>query len=98
MLRKTALFLFVTLASAAVGARQPRTVSLVITNGVVVTVDRDKRVIERGIVAVDTAARIAAEYRGRDTIDAAGGVIMPGLINTHTHAPMVMFRGLADDL
>ena len=37
-------------------------------------------------------------FRGRDTIDAAGAVVMPGLINTHTHAPMVLFRGLADDL
>jgi 5-methylthioadenosine/S-adenosylhomocysteine deaminase len=107
MLRQKLLVLLVA-AAAGVGvfAQQPRTVSLVVTNGIVVTVDRDKRVIEHGavavdgrdIVAVDTARRIAAGYRGRDTIDAAGGVIMPGLINTHTHAPMVLFRGLADDL
>src|SRR5215471_3865032 len=100
--------LLVALLAAGVGvsAQQRRTVSLVVTNGVVVTVDRDRHVIQRGgvaidgrdIVAVDTADRIAAGYRGRDTIDAAGGVIMPGLINTHTHAPMVLFRGLADDL
>ena len=32
------------------------------------------------------------------TIDAAGQVVMPGLVNTHTHAPMVLYRGLADDL
>jgi 5-methylthioadenosine/S-adenosylhomocysteine deaminase len=63
-------------------------------------------VIERGsvaidgrdIVAVDTSEAIAARYSARESIDASGGVIMPGLINTHTHAPMVMFRGLADDL
>ncbi len=107
MLRQTLLLLLVAVA-AGVGvlAQQRRPVSLVVTNGIVVTVDRGKRVIERGavavdgrdIVAVDTAARIAADYRGRDTIDAAGAVIMPGLINTHTHAPMVLFRGLADDL
>jgi 5-methylthioadenosine/S-adenosylhomocysteine deaminase len=94
---------------AALPVAQPstrRTVSLVVTNGVVVTVDGSRRVIERGAVAidgrdiagVDTAAVIAARFRGRETIDAAGGVIMPGLINTHTHAPMVLFRGLADDL
>ncbi|HWJ56153.1 MAG TPA: amidohydrolase family protein, partial [Vicinamibacterales bacterium] len=85
---------------------QPRTVSLVVANGTVVTVDGSRRVIARGsvavdgrdIVAVDTAEAIAAQYRGRDTIDAAGAVVMPGLINTHTHAPMVLFRGLADDL
>ena len=95
-------------ASAIVTAQAParRTVSLVVTNGTVVTVDANRRVIERGavaidgrdIVGVDTAAAIAAKYRGRDTIDAAGAVVMPGLINTHTHAPMVLFRGLADDL
>jgi 5-methylthioadenosine/S-adenosylhomocysteine deaminase len=107
MLRQIAMPAAVLLAlAAAQPARARRTVSLVLTNGVVVTVDRDKRVIQRGgvaidgrdIVAVDTTERIAAGFRGRATIDAAGGVIMPGLINTHTHAPMVLFRGLADDL
>ena len=105
MPRQTLLILLAA-ASVGVSAQQRRTVSLVVTNGIIVTVDRDKRVIERGgvaidgrdIVAVDTADRIAAGYRGRDTIDASGAVIMPGLINTHTHAPMVLFRGLADDL
>src|SRR3954468_22840351 len=105
MLRFTALL---AAAAIALGAVQggPRTVSLVVANGTVVTVDAGRRVIVRGavaidgrdIVAVDTAAAIAAGYRGRDTIDAGGGVVMPGLINTHTHAPMVLFRGLADDL
>src|SRR5207253_2139834 len=50
------------------------------------------------IVAVDRPDVIAQRYRGRATIEAWGSVVMPGLINTHTHAPMVMFRGLADDL
>jgi 5-methylthioadenosine/S-adenosylhomocysteine deaminase len=105
MSRLTLVILLVA-ASLAVSAQPRRTVSLVVTNGIVVTVDRDRHVIQRGavaidgrdIVAVDAAERIAAEYRSRDTIDAGGGVIMPGLINTHTHAPMVLFRGLADDL
>src|ERR671924_112465 len=55
-------------------AVQPRRVSLLVTNGIVLTADANDRVIDRGAVA------------------------MPGLINTHTHAPMVLFRGLADDL
>jgi 5-methylthioadenosine/S-adenosylhomocysteine deaminase len=42
----------------------------------------------------DTVASLPA----RETIDAAGGIIMPGLVNTHTHAAMTLFRGLADDL
>jgi 5-methylthioadenosine/S-adenosylhomocysteine deaminase len=52
----------------------------------------------RDIVAVGPAADVAAAYLAKETIDAGGDVIMPGLINTHTHAPMVLYRGLADDL
>ena len=92
--------------TAAVFAQAPRQVSLVITNGIVVTVDGASRVITPGaiaidgadIVAVDAADNIRRQFRGRDTIDAGGQVVMPGLVNTHTHAPMVLFRGLADDL
>ncbi|HYA13865.1 MAG TPA: amidohydrolase [Syntrophales bacterium] len=39
-----------------------------------------------------------SSYRAKEVLDASGSVIMPGLINTHTHLPMVCFRGLADDL
>ena len=107
MFRQTALLLVVLLP---LGARhavpQRQTVPLLITNGIVVTVDANRRVIQRGavaidrrdIVAVDAADAIGARFRGTDVIDAQGAVIMPGLINTHTHAPMVLFRGLADDL
>src|SRR6478752_5912124 len=106
MIRACALIAAALLALAAPRAVQPREVSLIVANGIVVTVDGSRRVIPRGsvaidgrdIVAVDTADAIAARFRGRDTIDAAGAVIMPGLVNTHTHAPMVLFRGLADDL
>jgi 5-methylthioadenosine/S-adenosylhomocysteine deaminase len=94
------------LGSLGLSSTQPRTVSLVVTNGIVVTEDPSRRVIERGavaidgrdIVAVDNAAAVDARFAAGERIDAAGGVIMPGLINTHTHAPMVLFRGLADDL
>ena len=48
--------------------------------------------------AVDTPAAIAAKFSSQTIIDASGQVVMPGLINTHTHAPMVLYRGLADDL
>jgi 5-methylthioadenosine/S-adenosylhomocysteine deaminase len=94
--------------AAVVLVEQParRTVALVITGGVVVTMDAGGRVLSPGalaidgrdIVAVDSPDAIAARFTGRDTIDASGQVVMPGLINTHTHAPMVLYRGLADDL
>ena len=86
--------------------RGGRQVALVVTNATVVTMDAGSRVISNGavavngtdIVAVDTASAIARQFRGRDTIDANGQIVMPGLINTHTHVPMVLFRGIADDL
>jgi 5-methylthioadenosine/S-adenosylhomocysteine deaminase len=106
MLRKLTLLGVVAASLAGIQVPQRRIVSLVVANGIVITVDASRRVIAHGsvaidgrdIVAVDDAASIAARFRGRDTIDAAGAVVMPGLINTHTHAPMVLFRGLADDL
>ncbi len=78
----------------------------IVANGIVITVDGGRRILNPGsvavngtqIVAVDTPAAIAARYRSADTIDATGKVVMPGLINTHTHAAMVMFRGLGNDL
>ncbi len=85
-------------------ARRP--VAFVITGGTVVTMDGGGRVLSPGavaidgrdIVAVDAPDAIAARFSARETIDAAGQVVMPGLVNTHTHAPMVLYRGLADDL
>ena len=80
--------------------------SLIVTNATVLTMDAQRRVIQDGavavngsdIVAVGTAAEIARRFHAADTIDASGQVVMPGLINTHGHVPMVLYRGLADDL
>lgn len=79
---------------------------LIIRGGTVVTMDPSSRVIENGavaikadrIVAIGSASDIATKYTAARTINAAGKVVMPGLINTHTHVPMVLFRGIADDL
>ena len=96
-----------TTAVAAVAAQTGAgEVSLVVNNAIVVTMDATGRVIQNGavavdgadIVGVDTTDAIRTQFRSADTIDAAGQIVMPGLVNTHTHAPMVMFRGLADDL
>jgi len=50
------------------------------------------------IMAVDTVDRILAEYRSGRTLGGPHTVAFPGLVNTHTHSPMVYFRGLGDDL
>lgn len=50
------------------------------------------------IVAVGDARDIARRYRGRDRLDGAGKLVMPGLVNGHTHAAMSLMRGIADDI
>jgi 5-methylthioadenosine/S-adenosylhomocysteine deaminase len=107
-LRFPAVAIALTIAAIAwpLDARQPAAVSLIITNGIVLTVDGSRRILNPGaiaingasIVAVDTPAAITSRYTAAQMIDATGKVVMPGLINTHTHAAMVMFRGLGNDL
>jgi 5-methylthioadenosine/S-adenosylhomocysteine deaminase len=76
---------------------------LLLTNAHVLTMDDQFTVYLPGSVAVG-AGRILAvgdittEYEPLDTIDCGGRVVMPGLVNAHTHAPMTLLRGLADDL
>jgi len=50
------------------------------------------------ILEVGNGAELKEKYPGCEQINEEHGLIMPGLINTHTHAPMSLFRGLADDL
>jgi 5-methylthioadenosine/S-adenosylhomocysteine deaminase len=93
-------------AIVVAGQDRQRAVSLIVTGGTVITVDGGDRVLAPGalaidgrdIVAVDTPEAIAKRFTAGETIDATGRVVIPGLINTHTHAPMVLYRGLADDL
>jgi 5-methylthioadenosine/S-adenosylhomocysteine deaminase len=105
-MRNAVLCLCVGALSLSLSAQSAQPVDLIISNGIVVTVDGERRVFDPGsvairgnvIAAVGPADQIAAQYRAADTIDARGRVVMPGLINTHTHAPMVLYRGLGDDL
>ncbi|MEP6741979.1 MAG: amidohydrolase [bacterium] len=79
---------------------------LLVVGGTIVTMDGARHVISNGAVAI-TGGRIVAigprrdvvsSYSSTEVIDAAGRLIVPGLINGHTHIPMTLFRGLADDL
>jgi 5-methylthioadenosine/S-adenosylhomocysteine deaminase len=95
-------------AALAMSAAQPgrRAISLVVVGGTVVTQNAAREVVSPGAVAIDgtdivdvgAPEAIAARFRAAETIEARDDIILPGLINTHTHAPMVMYRGLADDL
>src|SRR5918993_2902595 len=100
------LGLCVVAAVLGIGQVDRRAVSLLMTNATLVTMDTARRVVPAGAVAIDgrdiaavgTADEVAARFTAAETIDAQGAIVLPGLINTHTHAPMVLYRGLADDL
>jgi 5-methylthioadenosine/S-adenosylhomocysteine deaminase len=91
--------------NAAAQNRQER-VDLLVLGGTIVTMDSARQVIDDGgiavragrIVAIGSRAQIEARYTSRQRVNATGKLITPGLINGHTHIPMVLFRGLADDL
>jgi 5-methylthioadenosine/S-adenosylhomocysteine deaminase len=95
-------------AALAELAAQParRNVALVVVGRTVITENASHQVLSPGAVAVNgtdivevgTPESIAAKYQAAETVDARDQIVLPGLINTHTHAPMVMYRGLADDL
>ena len=94
------------LALGSIGTVGQEQVDLIVYNATVVTMDATGRVLPQGsvairgreIVAVEPAQAIASRYTAKETVDAEGQILLPGLINTHTHAPMVLYRGLADDL
>src|SRR6266550_5646375 len=94
------------ITASALAQRKEIPVDLIIRGGTVVTMDGSRRVIENGgiaikdgrIVAVATAAEMDLNYGARQVIEAQGKVVIPGLINGHTHVPMTLFRGIADDL
>ncbi|NVM20411.1 MAG: amidohydrolase [Desulfobacterales bacterium] len=79
---------------------------IVVFNGAVLTVNESFEVLENGLVCIadgrleriEAATPNRPRPQARQTIDARGGIIMPGLVNTHTHAAMSLFRGLADDM
>lgn len=79
---------------------------ILLLGGIVVTMDERRTILTDGamairgdsILAIDPRAQIAADYSAATIIDASGCLVIPGLIDAHTHIPMTLFRGLADDL
>jgi len=77
---------------------------ILLHNGTILTMDSQNNIIHNGMVAISGST---ISYIGKDKkdsikakkdLDTQGGLILPGLINSHTHAAMTLFRGLADDL
>jgi 5-methylthioadenosine/S-adenosylhomocysteine deaminase len=83
-----------------------QTVDTLLTNAIVLTMNEDYQIFEPGavaikgdsIVAVGLSEEISAAYTANEVVDCYRQVLMPGLINAHTHVPMTLLRGLADDL
>ncbi|UCG22865.1 MAG: amidohydrolase [Chloroflexota bacterium] len=81
-------------------------VELLLTGGFVVAMDDDLTTYPVGAVAADgdkimavgPADKLAQQFEAKETIDCSDRVIMPGLVNAHTHVPMTLLRGLNDDL
>jgi 5-methylthioadenosine/S-adenosylhomocysteine deaminase len=83
-----------------------RNADLILYNALVLTMDEEMHQYEPGavviqgttIAAVGPQEEMRQEYSAAQEIDCGGKVLMPGLINAHTHVPMTLMRGLADDL
>ena len=76
---------------------------LLLTGAHIVTFDESFTVHETGSIAISgrtilAVGDIGSDYDAAETVDCMGRVVMPGLVNAHTHAPMTLLRGLADDL
>jgi len=81
-------------------------IDLLVTAGVALTVDPHDRVIDDAAIAIDegvivgvgTAGEVAGRYRAKETIDVPHGVVLPGLVDAHSHAGHALVRTVADDL
>jgi len=88
--------------------KQAVSVDLLVKGATIVSMDADRRVIENGFLAVrgdeivaigqDPATAFPKGFTAKETLDASGKLVIPGLINGHTHIPMVLMRGLKDDV
>ncbi len=75
---------------------------ILIKNGIIVTMDNELKVFDKADIAIKDSKIIevssSSKLKAIKTIDASGKVVMPGLVNGHTHAAMTMLRGIADDM
>ncbi|MBI9075950.1 MAG: amidohydrolase [Desulfatibacillum sp.] len=79
---------------------------LIIENGILLTADNRQSIHPKGLLCIRDGVIVYAGPRdqapeplnAKERVDARGGIIMPGLVNAHTHITMSLFRGLADDL
>src|SRR5712692_3043209 len=100
------LFSSLLVCAAGLLAQGPAEVDSIWSARWVVTMDAQRHVIENGAVAirgdqivyVGTRTAVDRAFHAKQRVDRPDAILTPGLINTHTHAPMSLFRGIADDL
>ena len=93
-------------ATNPAGSQDDERIDLIVKGDHIVSMDAAGTVIENGAIAVDegliiaigSAADIEAEYSAVETLEGTNRVVMPGLVNGHSHAAMTLLRGVADDL
>src|SRR6476661_4952185 len=108
IVRRSVIFslAFQLLFSTLLASQTKGKADLLVTGGIIVTMDGPRRILEDGsvavrgdsILAVGPRAEIESRYRAAQAIDARGQLVLPGFINGHTHVPMTLFRGLHDDV
>ena len=101
-----ALFSVCLLLLISAAPAKKESADLLVVNARLVTMDEKFSLYDPGAVAVrggkilaaGASAELAKRYAARETYDARGNIVLPGLVNTHTHAAMTLLRGIADDL
>lgn len=81
-------------------------VDTLLTNAIILTMDEEYRIFRSGAIAIKADSiieigennEIISKFSANEVIDCNGKILMPGLINAHTHVPMTLLRGLSDDL
>src|SRR5438876_10992917 len=94
------LWFFCSLLGRVAAAQSKERADILVSGGTVVTMDSSRRIIDKGmvairgerIIAVGPASELAGRFEAIREVSAANQIILPGLINTHNHAPMVLFR------
>lgn len=99
------LLIVLVLVIGIVGTFTREKVDILLTNGIILTMNDSKDIISNGVIVIkdnkiiDVGSKdLEKKYSAKKKIDAKKGIVMPGMINTHTHASMSVFRSLADDV
>ncbi|MGL4868105.1 MAG: amidohydrolase [Cetobacterium sp.] len=92
------------LASCGSFVEDKESASIIIKNGTILTMDEKNNVINDGVIVIKDNKIISIgeedllkKYSAKKIIDAKDGIVMPGMINTHNHLPMIAFRGLGEE-